>query len=51
MLENEITQPSKFGAKIGIKINDVARGMYYQISEIKLKATIWKLKSCHYSDT
>ena len=29
LLENEINEPSKFGAKIGIKINDVACGMYY----------------------
>ena len=50
MLENTSNQPSKFGAKNWIEINDESRGTYNTNSQIKFKTTMLKSSLYDHSD-
>ena len=50
LLNNEVTQPSKFRAKNWVEINDDIRGAYNTNSQIKFRATMLKSSYCDYSD-
>ena len=49
-IDDTSNQPSKFGTKNWIEINDESRGTYYVNSQIKFKTTMLKSSLCDYSD-
>ena len=48
--DNTLNQPSKFGTRNWIEINDESRGAYNVNSQIKFKTTMLKSSLCDYSD-
>ena len=50
LLDNTPNQPSKFGTKKRVEINDDARGTYNKDSQIKFKTSMLKSSLCDYSD-
>ena len=50
MLDNIPNQPSKFGTKNWVEINDDPWGMYNTNSQIKFKTSMLKSSLCDYSD-
>ena len=48
--DNTLNQPSKFGTRNWIEINDESRGVYNVNSQIKFKTTMLKSSLCDYSD-
>ena len=50
LLDNTPNQPSKFGTKKWVEINDDARGTYNKDSQIKFKTSMLKSSLCDYSD-
>ena len=50
MIDGASNQPSKFGTKNWVEINDESRGTYNVNSEIKLKTTMLMSSLCDYSD-
>ena len=51
LLDNEVTQPSKFRTQNWVKITDEECGMYNTNSQNKLNTTISKSSPCDKSDT
>ena len=51
VLDDQITQSSKFRTKKWVEINDQSNGVYRTNSQIKFKTTMLKLSLCGYSDT
>ena len=49
-LENTSNQPSKFRTKNYVEINDDAREMYNENSQIRFKTSMLKSSLCDYSD-
>ena len=50
MLDNEVTQPSKFGTKNLVERNVDVRGKYGTNSQTKFKIAMLKSSLCDYSD-
>ena len=50
LLENTSNQPSKFRTKNYVEINDDAREMYNENSQIRFKTPMLKSSLCDYSD-
>ena len=50
LLENKLTQPTKFRAKHWFEINDDSRGNYNISSQIRFKASMLRSSVCDYSD-
>ena len=50
MLDNTPNQPTKFGTKYWVDINDDSRGTYNTISQIKFKTSMLRSSLCDYSD-
>ena len=50
ILDNDVTQPSKFRIKNWVEINDGACGTYNTNSQIKFKTTALKSSLCDYVD-
>ena len=50
LLENTLSQPSKFRTKIWVELNDESRGTYIINSQIKFKTSMLKSNLCDYSD-
>ena len=50
LLVNTPSQPSKFGTKNWVEINDDPCGTYNTKSQIKFKTTMLKSNLCDYSD-
>ena len=48
--DNTLNQPSKFGTRNWVEINDESRGAYIVNSQIKFKTTMLKSGLCDYSD-
>ena len=51
LLVKTSNQPSKFTTKNWVEINDDARGMWIQNSQIKFKISMLKSILCYYGDT
>ena len=51
MLDNKVTQPSKFRTKNWFKTSDDASGTYNTNSQVKLRTIMLKLRFCDYKDT
>ena len=47
---DKLNQPSKFGTRNWIEVNDESRGTYNVNSHIKFKTTMLKSSLCDYSD-
>ena len=50
LLDNTSNQPSKFGTKTWVEINDKSREGYKFDSQIKFKTIMLKPNLCDYSD-
>ena len=50
LFDNASNQPSKFGTKNWVEINDKSRGGYANGSDIKFKTTMLKSSLCDYAD-
>ena len=50
MLDNVSNQPSNFGTKNWVEINDESRGGYTTDSDIKFKTTMVRSSLCDYAD-
>ena len=50
LIDETPNQPSKFGTKNLVEINDESRGAYNINSQIKFKTTMLKSSLCDYSD-
>ena len=50
LLEYLSNEPSKFGTKNWVEINDKSRGTYITNSQINFKSTMLKSSLCDYSD-
>ena len=50
LIDDASNQPSKFGARYWVEINDESRGVYNVNSQIKFKTTMLKSSLCDYSD-
>ena len=50
MLDNTPNQPSKFGTKRWVEVNDESSGTYNVNSQIKFKTSMLKSSLCDYSD-
>ena len=50
LLDDQITQPSKFRTKKWVEINDKSNGVYRTNSQIKFKTAMLKLSLCGYSN-
>ena len=50
LIDDASNQPSKFGIKNWVEINDESRGTYIVSSQIKFKTTMLKSSLCDYSD-
>ena len=51
LLDSTTNQPSKFGTKNWIELNDDSRGTYYINSQIRFETSMLKSSLCNYSDT
>ena len=51
LIDETPNQPSKFGTKNWVEINDESREAYDVNSQIKFKTTMLKSSLCDYSDT
>ena len=50
VIDDTPNQPSKFGTRNWVEINDESRGAYNVNSQIKFKTTMLKSSLCDYSD-
>ena len=50
LLDNTPNQPTKFGTKNWVEINDDSRGTYNTNSQIKFKTPTLRSSLCNYSD-
>ena len=50
LIDDTSNQPSKFGTRNWVEINDESRGAYNGNSQIKFKTTMLKSSLCDYSD-
>ena len=50
LIDDTPNQPSKFGTRNWVEINDESRGAYNVNSQIKFKTAILKSRLCDYSD-
>ena len=50
VIDDTSNQPSKFGTKNWVEINDESRGTYNVNNQIKFKTTMLKSSLCDYSD-
>ena len=50
LIDDSSSQPSKFGTKNWVEINDESRGTYNVNNQIKFKTTMLKSSLCDYSD-
>ena len=50
LLDSSSNQPSKFGTKNWVKINDEAKESYNAISDIRFKTTMLMSNLCDYAD-
>ena len=50
LLNNATNQPTKFGTKNWVEINDESHGVYKTGGKIKFKASMLRSSLCDYSD-